>query len=113
MAEQPKKAPEQPLVKSIKIGKMIQVVEYEGINAMCFACGRIKHRKENCLALIKKSELPSNSQGSNKQQSNLKASGAISQEGEQRDVDESGKEEYGDWMVVKRKKRPNGGGKSP
>lgn len=35
---------EKPLIKTVKIGKMAQVVQYEGINDICFACGHIGHR---------------------------------------------------------------------
>jgi len=44
---------EQPLINTVKIGKMVQLVQYEGINMLCFACGRLGHRKENCPALIR------------------------------------------------------------
>ena len=50
---------DKPLVKTMKIGKMIQAVMYEGINDICFACGCIGHRKDGCPTVIKKPEPPS------------------------------------------------------
>ncbi|GLT26287.1 hypothetical protein SLA2020_013680 [Shorea laevis] len=33
----------QPVVKVVRIGKKRQRVAYEGVNALCFNCGRIGH----------------------------------------------------------------------
>ena len=35
---------DKPLIRKIYIGKIEQCVQYEGINALCFSCGRIGHR---------------------------------------------------------------------
>ena len=43
---------DKPLIKCVKVGKMTQAVQYEGINSLWFACGRIDHRNEGYLALI-------------------------------------------------------------
>lgn len=37
-----------PLVTAILIGKFEQPVCYEGIHHLCFSCGRMDHRRENC-----------------------------------------------------------------
>ena len=47
---------EKPLIKTVKIGKVVQAVQYEGINDICFTCGRIGHRKEGCPMIILRSE---------------------------------------------------------
>ena len=36
------------LINTILIGKFEQAVAYEGINKLCFSCGRIGHKKEFC-----------------------------------------------------------------
>lgn len=36
------------LINTVLIGKFEQVVVYEGINKLCFACSRIGHKKEMC-----------------------------------------------------------------
>ncbi|KAL0009628.1 hypothetical protein SO802_011130 [Lithocarpus litseifolius] len=44
---------DKPLIKMEKIGWIALIVLYEGLNALCFECGRIKHRKEVCPYVIK------------------------------------------------------------
>nr|POE48959.1 uncharacterized protein CFP56_49423 [Quercus suber] len=44
---------DKPLINTIQIGKMAQMVQYEGLNSLCFAYGRIGHRKESCVYLIR------------------------------------------------------------
>ena len=61
---------DKPLIKCVKIGKMIQAVQYEGINSLWFACGRIDHRKQGSLALIRKPDSPPNCPESNEQPCN-------------------------------------------
>ena len=39
---------EKPLITTVLIGKFEQQVCYEGIQKLCFSCGRIGHRKEAC-----------------------------------------------------------------
>ena len=84
-------------------------MQYAGLNSLCFACRRIGHRKEGCLALIRKPDPSPECRESNEQPCNLTSSGAMSQEEEPRDGEEHEKEEYGDWMVVKKNKRPTRG----
>ena len=38
-----------PLIKIIKIGGVEQPVQYEGINSLCFSCGRVGHKVESYL----------------------------------------------------------------
>ena len=40
------------------IGRFEQLVVYEGIHQLCFSCGKIGHRIENCPLTIKKPEAP-------------------------------------------------------
>lgn len=46
-----------PLINTILIGRFEQAVVYEGIQKLCFSCGRIGHRKEACPYTIRKKEL--------------------------------------------------------
>ncbi|GKV49251.1 hypothetical protein SLEP1_g56012 [Rubroshorea leprosula] len=39
------------LVHSVRIGKKFQKVVYEGVDALCFSCGRIGHRRNQCLSV--------------------------------------------------------------
>lgn len=41
------------MINSIKIRRMVQPVQYEGINMLCFACGCIGHQKNCCPSLLR------------------------------------------------------------
>ena len=43
---------DKPLIKMVMIGRLAQVVLYKGLNVLCFACGRMGHRKEGCPHII-------------------------------------------------------------
>ena len=42
-----------PLINTILIGKLHQVIIYEGISRLCFSCGRVGHRREQCQYTVK------------------------------------------------------------
>ncbi|KAF3952716.1 hypothetical protein CMV_021755 [Castanea mollissima] len=44
---------EKPLINSIRVGRLVQRVLSEGISSLCFCCGRIRHRQENCSYFVK------------------------------------------------------------
>nr|POF01449.1 uncharacterized protein CFP56_35727 [Quercus suber] len=44
---------DKPLITTILIGKFEQPVCYEGVQKLCFSCGRMGHRRENCLYTIR------------------------------------------------------------
>lgn len=76
---------EKPFIRKVMVRKLATKVQYEGINSLCFACGRIGHQKEACPALIKH------------------ASNQVSQEYEKsvelvKEVETSLTEPYGEWM---------------
>ena len=39
---------DKPLVRSIYLGKLKQIIQYEGVESLCLECGRIGHKKEVC-----------------------------------------------------------------
>ena len=43
-----------PLINTILIGRFKQLVHYEGIQRLCFSCGRMGHLKEVCPYIIHK-----------------------------------------------------------
>lgn len=100
-----------PLVNIVVIGRFEQPVMYEGVQSLFFACGRVGHRKEVCLAVIRREkekpspegttvEVPENSSRSMHDSgrtdtcsTTTKVSGIEEEEGL-----------YGPWMVVSRKR---------
>ncbi|KAK9998046.1 hypothetical protein SO802_017649 [Lithocarpus litseifolius] len=50
---------DKPLPTTILIGKLEQPISYEGIHKLCFSCGRVGHRKENCSYTIHEPTPPS------------------------------------------------------
>jgi hypothetical protein len=39
---------DQPLTPKVRIGNMVQKIQYEGISTIYFECGRVGHRVDNC-----------------------------------------------------------------
>ena len=110
---------EKPLATAIMIGRLEQQICYEGIQKMCFGCGRIGHRKEQCPHIIRQ-ETPVSETGEKKSSdtaakscsshaSDTARSGvgtssemASSEQCAERDVVHEGV--YGPWVVVTRRK---------
>ena len=110
---------EKPLATAIMIGKLEQQICYEGIQKMCFECGRLGHSKEHCPHVVR--------QGPSYSEAELKEAGETcfssrsthvpnearrgegtsgvmcdsEQSTEKVDVRE---EVYGPWIVVERRK---------
>ncbi|XP_075633399.1 uncharacterized protein LOC142605856 [Castanea sativa] len=86
---------DKPLIRTIYLSKLAQCVQYEGINALCFSCGRIGHKVETCPHIIREastkaakdrctySQEQGNEQGVGKDETELNR-----------------KEDYGEWMVL-------------
>ena len=84
---------DKPLITSIRVGKLVQRVTYEGVSTLCFSCGRLGHKRDSCLYYIKpvvREEVVVNENISTKQK-------------ETNQLDSN----YGPWMVVTRKNNFN------
>lgn len=107
---------EKPLITVVMIGKLEQQISYEGIQKLCFRCGRIGHKKENYPYFVQQ-EPPSVEVGRNEQgdrSSNphemrvpdslkgMKGTNEAVHEPEQGTVHEGA---YGPWVVMARRKQ--------
>lgn len=89
---------DKPLVPLVKIGPIKQKIEYEGVNLICFHCGKLSHKKDNCPKIVHESNGVHNT---------INVAGEkISEEnvlgGKDRPVNEE--ESFGSWMLVEKKK---------
>ena len=107
-----------PLINSIRIGRLVQQVKYEGISSLCFCCGRLGHKQENCCYKIKENyrsgEEAGNSANQSREEDKQEVSGSEespNQVSEQDDTDSN----FGPWMLVTRKRNgvKNGRSRSP
>lgn len=99
-----------PFITLILIGDFEQFVNYEGIQRLCFACGRIGHRKESCPFLIRPSsplvrgspDRPTDpgDVSCKKHEVGMAAGDNVSTTDEQDTV-------YGPWLVVTRRRHDN------
>ena len=81
---------DKPLITSIKVGRLVQRVMYEGISTLCFCCGHLGHKQEICPYSVRKMEKT--------REENVENMNQGSQEDSQLDPN------YCPWVLVTRKK---------
>ena len=96
------------MITSILLEGVVEVL-YEGINTLCFSCGRVGHRREGCPFTVKDMKRASEVErpGSPADKADTSGEdGGYSQEAGKVDFDlkGDGKDAYGPWLLVKRKK---------
>ena len=109
---------EKPLINSIRIGRLVQQVKYEGMSSLCFCCGRLGHKQENCCYKIKENNRSGVEAGKSTNQSreedkqeDSRSEESPNQVSEQDDTDSN----FGPRMLVTRKRNgvKNGRPRSP
>ena len=90
-----------PLVRRVFIGRFEQEVLYKGISSLCFACGRLGHRKEACPYLV--SKVTESQPGPREPENRL--DDVENPHTTPSVVAGNVKDEYGPWMLVDRRKQ--------
>ena len=81
------------ITKLLKMGGIEQLVQYKGLNSICFGCGRVGHRVEKCLYTVRTPEGKDDGDGAGKKEEFQSKPGA--KEGEA----------FGPWVLVTRKRK--------
>ncbi|XP_075674737.1 uncharacterized protein LOC142643905 [Castanea sativa] len=85
---------EKPLISSIRVGRVVQKVLYEGISSLCFCCGKLGHKQESCVLKVKE---PNREDVAGVSLETNEVSGGVQPDSN-----------YGPWMGVTRKKKTLG-----
>ena len=98
-----------PFITSVQIGEFEQSVSYEGIQRLCFSCGRLGHRKEACPYSIRPvspppEPPPSHDKEGERVEIPQEVRGTDTSGNYQTDNAPGQEDTYGPWMVVARRK---------
>ena len=80
------------LIKLIRIGSIEQLVQYEGINSLCFSCSRVGHKMECCPYTTRAPE--------RRDDDTVEGENSVA-----KDDSPSHEETYRPWVLVSRKKK--------
>lgn len=86
---------DEPITKLLKMGGIKQPIQYEGLNSLCFTCGRVVHRAEKCLYMVRTPE--GNGNGDDVGKKDEFQSQPDAEEGEA----------FGPWVLVTQKRKPS------
>ncbi|GKU96985.1 hypothetical protein SLEP1_g10165 [Rubroshorea leprosula] len=87
---------DEPLVHFVRIGKHVQKVLYEGPAALCYSCGCVGHKEDNCPLKIPQPMVVSNQHNIEAQTSQASVDGNCNEPPENQG--------FGPWMLVERRK---------
>lgn len=85
---------EKPLIRAVRVGRLVQKVLYEGISSLCFCCGKLGHKQENCVLKVKEPT-----------REDLVGASLHSNEANEISGEAQPDSNYRPWMVVTRKKK--------
>nr|POE81276.1 uncharacterized protein CFP56_48436 [Quercus suber] len=109
---------DKPLINSIRIGRLVQQVKYEGISSLCFCCGRLGHKQENCCYQIKEKEKNGDVEErswNQRREEDKSDDSTVETRPNQVSEEEKLDPNFGPWMLVTRKRSmvKNGRSRSP
>ncbi|KAL0013187.1 hypothetical protein SO802_000256 [Lithocarpus litseifolius] len=84
-----------PITNLLRIGGIEQLVQYDGLNSLCFGCGRVGRGVEKCPYPVRTPEGKDDGDGAGKKEEFQSKLGA--EEGEA----------FGPWVLVTRKRKPS------
>ncbi|XP_030923116.1 uncharacterized protein LOC115950001 [Quercus lobata] len=118
-----------PLIYTVLIGKFQQSIVYEGIGKLCFSCGRVGHRRDNCCYTIKSQPSSNSAQAEDSRSSDGEVRSPAASNAPTTNSDpgrpvtagsnpttdtgmvtvpnHSLEDKYGPWLVVTRRKQAN------
>ena len=91
---------DEPIVKTIRVSRIRQIVQYEGISSLCFSCGKVRHKVEGCPYKVQRPMKAQEEVGTENQTCTSKFIA-------QARPDES---QFGPWVLVARKRKPGNKG---
>ncbi|XVF28970.1 hypothetical protein REPUB_Repub15cG0079400 [Reevesia pubescens] len=104
---------QKPLVSKIRVGKYLQRIEYEGLHTVCFHCGIVGHRSDNCLEHLTEKAAAARDRKTTTTEVTVENGDVITGIGgdyhanfsNSVDGDNVGRDNFGPWMLVQRKNR--------
>lgn len=96
-----------PLLTQFRMKKRVRRIEYEGIHLVCFGCGVVGHRKEDCTAKPPGNTSENQHAAEADEEMNVNGEGYERQAKITKETDDGfpGNERSGPWMLAKKKER--------
>nr|POF20431.1 uncharacterized protein CFP56_46865 [Quercus suber] len=101
---------DEPITRLLRMGGIEQPVQYEGLNSLCFGCGRVGHQVENCPYTVRpmgKDDVDGAGKDDVDGAGNDDVDGAGKEEKSQNQPSTEEGKAFGPWVLVTRKRKPS------